>query len=130
MGYNRLDIGATAYQQADLLARLTGEDAEVRRIPNERQGERALLDGFRDQLAAGKPVLVGTRGRRVPGEQFPEGVFGGHAYEVTKVENDQIHIRNPWGRRHPQPMDVKTFRQYYCDYNHDGALVGYYATPK
>jgi hypothetical protein len=130
MGYNRLDIGSDSYQQAGLLARLTGEDAEVRRIPGEHQGEQALLDGFRDQLGAGKPVLVGTRGLHVTGEQFPYGVVDGHAYEVTKVENDQIHLRNPWGLRHPAPMDAKTFWEYYREYNRDGTRSGDYTTLK
>jgi hypothetical protein len=35
MGYNRLDVGSTAHQRADLLAKLTGQAAEVRRIPSE-----------------------------------------------------------------------------------------------
>ncbi|MCO6009254.1 hypothetical protein NE236_30215 [Actinoallomurus purpureus] len=130
MGYNRLDLGSTAYQRADLLAKLTGEEAEVRRIPGERQGEQALLDGFRDQLSAGKPVLVGTRGLRVTNERLPDGIYAGHAYEVTKVENDKIHIRNPWGYDHPDPMDAKTFWEYYRRYNQDGTRGGYYTTLK
>jgi hypothetical protein len=129
MGYNRLDIGSTAYQRADLLAKLTGEDAEVRRIPGEQQGEQALLDGFRDKLNAGKPVLVNTR-RRLPAEQLPDGVIAGHAYEVMKVENDKIHMRNPWGCLHPAPMDTKTFWEYYRSYNPDGTRDGHYTTLK
>jgi hypothetical protein len=130
MGYNRLDIGSTAYQRADLLAKLTGEDAEVRRIPGEQQGEQALLDGFRDQLNAGKPVLVGSRGHHRPSERFPNRIVPGHAYEVTKVENNKIHMHNPWGKRHPDPMDVKTFWEYYRRYNHDGRREGDFTTLK
>ena len=130
MGYNRLDIGSTAYQQAALLARLTGEEAEVRRIPSEQQGERALLDGFGGQLSAGKPVLVGTRGLRVTNERLPEGIYAGHAYEVTKVENDKIHLRNPWGYDHPGPMDAQTFREYFRWHNPDGTRDGHYTTLK
>jgi hypothetical protein len=129
-GYNRLDIGSTPYQQADLLAKLTGEDAEVRRIPGEEMGEQALLDGFRDQLGAGKPVLVGTRGLHITNEQFPEGIYAGHAYEVTKVEKDKIYTRNPWGYDHPDPMNTKTFWEYYRRYNHDGTRDGHYTTLK
>jgi hypothetical protein len=130
MGYNRLDIGSTPYQQADLLAKLTGKDAEVRRIPGEREGEQALLDGFRDQLSAGKPVLVGTRGLHMTNEQFPEGIYAGHAYEVTKVEKDKIHVRNPWGYDHPDPMNAKTFWEYYRRYTYDGTRDGHYTTLK
>jgi hypothetical protein len=127
---NRLDIGSTSHQRADLLARLTGEEAEVRRIPSEQQGEQALLDGFRDQLSAGKPVLVGTRGLRMTDEKLPYGIEAGHAYEVTKVENGMIHIRNPWGYDHPDPMDTKTFWEYYRRYNYDGTRDGDYTTLK
>ena len=127
MGYNRLDIGSTAYQRADLLARLTGEKAEVHRIPGEEHGEQALLDAFRDQLNAGKPVLVGTRGR-ASGEVFPGDIVPGHAYEVTKIENNMIHLRNPWGELHPDPMDATTFWEYYRWYNSDGTRDGHYTT--
>jgi hypothetical protein len=103
MGYNRLDIGSTPYQQAGLLAKLTGEEAEVRRIPGQQQGEQALLAAFGDQLGAGKPVLVGSRGRRVPTEQFPHKIVPGHAYEVKKVMvsficiiRGAINIRTRW----------------------------------
>jgi hypothetical protein len=130
MGYNRLDIGSTAYQRADLLARLTGEEAEVRHIPGEQEGEKALLDDFRNRLNAGKPVLVGTRGLQVANERFPEGVFPGHAYEVTKIENDRIHIHNPWGYDHPDPMDPTTFWEYYRQPSPDGTRDGYYTTLK
>ena len=40
MGYNRPDIGSTPYQQAGLLAKLTGEEAEVRRIPGQQQANK------------------------------------------------------------------------------------------
>lgn len=129
-GYNRLDIGSTSYQRADLLAKLTGEEAEVRRIPGERQGERALLDSFQDQLDDGKPILVGSRGRRPPTERFPNRIVPGHAYEITKIENDKIHMHNPWGHRHPDPMDTKTFWEYYRRYNQDGTRDGDYTTLK
>jgi hypothetical protein len=115
MGYNRLDIGSTAYKQAGVLAKLTGEDAEVRRVPNERHGESALLDNLRGQLDAGKPVLVGTRARRA-NEWLPSGVAGGHAYEVAKIEDNKIYMRNPWGVGHPDPMSAKIFREYYRPY--------------
>jgi hypothetical protein len=101
-GYNRIDIGSTAYQRADLLAQLTG---------------------------AGKPVLVGARGRR-SADHFPNKIVPGHAYEVTKVEDNKIHMRNPWGIRHPDPMDAKTFWEYYRRYDHYGTRDGDYTTLK
>jgi hypothetical protein len=130
-GYNRLDIGSTSYQRADLLAKLTGEEAEVRSIPNEQQGDQALLDTFRDQLADGKPVLVGTR-PQLPTERlpYPPDVFAfGHAYEVTKVEGGKIHLHNPWGElSSPPPMDVTSFWEYFREYNPDGTRTGSYTT--
>jgi len=128
-GYNRIDIGSTAYQRADLLARLTGEAAEVRGMPGEQQGEQALLDAFRDQLTAGKPVLVGTRLERTQGELYPFNVESGHAYEVAKIEGDKVHLHNPWGPQfNPAPMDVTTFWEYFRGYNHDGSRNGLYTT--
>ncbi|GLY91419.1 hypothetical protein [Actinoallomurus iriomotensis] len=129
-GYNRLDIGSTAYERADLLTRLTGEEAEVRPIPGERQGEDALLGAFGNQLDAGKPVLVGTRNRRAATERLPDGIIAGHAYEVTKVENGRIHMRNPWGSDHPEPMTPETFWEYYRGYNPNGTRDGNYTTLK
>ncbi|HEY6738808.1 MAG TPA: hypothetical protein VI076_08145, partial [Actinopolymorphaceae bacterium] len=129
-GYDRIDIGSTAYQRADLLAELTGEEAEVRDIPDEQQGEQALLDEFRDRLDAGKPVLVGTRGMLSGSELMPYGVYAGHAYEVTKIDGDKIHLRNPWGRRHPAPMEATTFWEYFRWYNQDGSRSGQYTTLK
>jgi hypothetical protein len=49
---------------------------------------------------------------------------------VTKVENDKIHMHNPWGHRHPDPMDAKSFWEYYRRYNQDGTRDGDYTTLK
>src|SRR5690606_7672808 len=106
-------------------------------MPNEQQGEQALLDEFRDRLADGKPILVGTR-PRVQGESNPyrgQGVFSfSHAYEVVEVGNNKIQLRNPWGpdelgnSSDPPPMDVHTFWEYFRNYNPDGSRTGYYST--
>lgn len=131
-GYNRIDIGSNAYQRADLLAKLTGEEAEVRQIPNEQLGDQALLDAFRDQLADDKPVLVGSRGERSSGELIPYINFAfGHVYEVTKVEGGKIHMSNPWGDNHtPPPIDATTFWEYFRWYNADGTRDGNFTTLK
>lgn len=127
-GYNRLDIGSTAYQRADLLANLTGEEAEVREIPDEQRGEQALFVAFRDRVDNDKPVLVGTRGA-FAGELFPDGVEPGHAYEVTKVEGDRVHLHNPWGDQYnPGPLSAKDFWEYFRWYNPDGSRTGHYTT--
>ena len=49
---------------------------------------------------------------------------------MTKVENDKIYMRNPWGRLNPEPMDTKTFWEYYRNYNPDGTRDGHYTTLK
>jgi len=135
-GYDRLDMGTDHYQRADLLAALTGEEAEVRPIPDERQGEQALLYEFCVRLAARKPILVETR-RNLPGERepFPRHTFAfGHVYEVVRIDHDRIYLRNPWGEdawgrpSDPPPMDAPTFWEYCRDYNADGSRTGLYST--
>ncbi len=123
LGYNRLDLGSTAFERADLLAKITGHEAEVRDMPD---GPN-LLNEFKAQLDNGKPVLVGTRSDK-PGELFPDGVYPGHAYEVTAVDGDNLKLRNPWGVDHPEPMSVDTFLEHYRWYNQDGTRDGNYTT--
>lgn len=114
-GYDRLNIGSDSSMRANLLAELTGEEAVVRRIPNELRGEQALLDEFRDLLADGKPILVGSRAKRADSELPPLAHFAfGHAYEVTKVDDGKIHLRNPWGDdRSPTAIDVHDLWEYF-----------------
>ncbi|WP_152360653.1 hypothetical protein [Microlunatus speluncae] len=112
LGYNRLDLGSTSYQQADLMARLTGVEAEVCELPNGPRSDEQTIRELSDRLDENKPVIVGTRGRAA-GELFPPGIEPGHAYEVVQVDQDMIQLRNPWGCDHPSPMDAKTFRSYY-----------------
>jgi hypothetical protein len=131
-GYNRIDIGSTPHERADLLAQLTGCEAEVRTMPDGPGSEKKVLDEFRDLLAENKPILVGSRGRVSASEVAPlsSRVFAfAHAYEVSKVEGGKIHLSNPWGeKRNPPPMDVSTFLEYYRQYNQNGSRTGYYAT--
>lgn len=134
-GYSRLDVGSTATQQANLIAEITGSEAEVRTMPDGPQAERQLLGEFKDQLADNKPILVGTRG---PNSGYETAPFSprtfafGHAFEVTKVENGHIHVRNPWGdNRNPPPMPVSTFMEYFRSYDPNSSRrLGEYATLK
>lgn len=134
-GYNRLDMGTTTYQQANMLAEITGSEAEVRDLPDGPQAEQRLLDEFSAQLADNKPILVGVRGRSFPNEAAPFSprTFAfSHAYEVTKVENGHIHVRNPWGdNRNPPPISPSTFLEYFRNYGPNGnSRSGDYATLK
>ncbi|MBM7783338.1 calpain family cysteine peptidase [Tenggerimyces flavus] len=130
-GYDRLNVGSTSLMRADLLTELTGEEAEVRPIPSIHNGEQALLDEFRDQLDDGKPVLVGSRGDK-SNEPIPfAGHEFGHVYEVTDVSDGKIKLRNPWGDDFsPDPMDVKTFCEYFRNIYPDGSRGGFYTTLK
>ena len=130
-GYDRLNVGSTSLMRADLLTELTGEEAEVRPIPGVQHGEQALLDEFQDQLDDGKPILVGSR-KDKPNESIPfAGHEFGHVYEVTGISNGEIKLRNPWGNDFsPDPMDVKTFCEYFQTIYPDGSRGGFYTTLK
>ncbi|WP_157513914.1 hypothetical protein [Nocardia concava] len=131
LGYNRIDLGSNEYDRANILARMIGEEAEVRRFPDEKHGAQALLKEFSDQLSDGKPVLVGSRGGP-PSEPRPFPFFEfEHAYEVAKIDGDRIHLRNPWGAQYtPPPINAQTFLEYYRKYNPDGTRYGLYTTLK
>lgn len=124
-GYDRLNTGSTLCMQADVLAELTGQTAEVRRIPD----QQSLLDEFRNRLRDGKPIIVSTRERQ-GGETSPDAfLLFGHAYEVTDVVDGKIHLRNPWGDDSaPSPVDVTTFLEYYREIHRDGSRDGSYVT--
>lgn len=131
-GYDRLNIGSTPHMRADLLTELTGEEAEVRRIPSVHRGDDALLDEFRDLLADDKPILIGSRSQKYDSELAPFANFAyGHAYEVVDVRDDKIHLRNPWGdHRTPPQIDASAFWEYFREYYPDGSRGGNYTTLK
>lgn len=46
-------------------------------------------------------------------KRLPKGLIGGHAYEVTKVdERGLIHLRNPYNFNNPKPLTVKELREH------------------
>lgn len=109
LGYNRIGVGSSPAEQANLLARITGEEAVVRDLP---PGHRDLLSEVKGQLDSNKPVIVASR-TTVEGANYPDGVYANHAYGVERVVGDKIELRNPWGYDHPEPMSAGTFLKLY-----------------
>jgi hypothetical protein len=107
-GYERLDEGTDPWDRAELMTQLTGQPAEVRTFDKTPGNEASVEAELRDRLDNGKPVVVGVP---VPanGASLPHRLEAGHAYEVTAVDNGIVHLRNPWGMRHPDPMSVRDF---------------------
>jgi hypothetical protein len=115
-GYVRLHQGTTPWERAEALTQLTGQPAVVREFPTGRD-EWHINRIIRAQLADRKPVLVGSRKLRPDEQVLPHGLEDGHVYEVTGVEKGKIILRNPWNRKHPEPMETDEFarnmRSYY-----------------
>ncbi|MFB8087917.1 C2 family cysteine protease [Streptomyces sp. NPDC055992] len=115
-GYTRLDLGSFPHHRAELLTQLTGETAYTDDFPTQydmegRSPDRQLLETFREKLADGRPLLVGTFKPELPDRMLPKGLIPGHAYEVTTVDDrGLIHLRNPHNAAHPQPLTVSEFR--------------------
>jgi hypothetical protein len=115
-GYVRLNQGSTPGERAEVLTQLTGRPAKTLEFPSGydnhgRSSDKRLLDELRGQLADRNPVLVGTRslGRNDP--PLVKDLRPSHAYEVTKVDDQgRLHLRNPWNRRHPQPLTIGEFK--------------------
>lgn len=105
-GYDRLNRGGHERDMAEALAQLTGRRCGARELdPNRPQ---AAVETMRQHLSENKPFLIGTRDERDVYERLPHGLQGGHAYEVTSIDDaGNVSLRNPWARRHPQPMPVQ-----------------------
>jgi hypothetical protein len=107
-GYVRLHQGTTPWERAEALTQLTGQPAVVREFPTGRD-EWTINRIIRTQLADGKPVLVGSRKLEPEEEVLPHGLEDRHVYEVTDVDKGKIILRNPWNRKHPEPMETHEF---------------------
>lgn len=102
-GYDRM-VGGSEPQIAEVLTQVSGERAGVIEIDRGPGWQQRTEDLLRDQLEAGHSVIIGTRSR--DGGKLGHGLYPQHAYEVTKMEAGLVHLRNPWGDRHPSPMSV------------------------
>ncbi|MCN9241344.1 C2 family cysteine protease [Streptomyces sp. RY43-2] len=118
-GYVRLDDGTKSDERAELLVQLTGLPAATWDVPTGydyagRKPERQVIDHFKEQLAGNFPIIVGSRRPKV-NTQLPKGIVGGHAYEVTGVDDRRlIHLRNPYNRNHPtEPLTFKEFQTHF-----------------
>ncbi|MGI5203886.1 C2 family cysteine protease [Spirillospora sp. CA-108201] len=116
-GYVRLNQGSGPGERAELLTQLTGLPAKSVQFPSGydnqgRSADRQLHDEIFRQLSHGKPVLVGTRDKREGESRLSKGLRANHAYEVTKIDDQgRFHLRNPWGRKHPEPMTIQEFKR-------------------
>lgn len=115
-GYVRLNQGSDEGERAELLTQLTGRPAKVVEFPTGydnqgRSADRQLREEIADRLSENKPVLVGSLPRPKGDPPLPRKLSGGHVYEVTKIDDQgKLHLRNPWNRRHPEPMTIQEFK--------------------
>jgi hypothetical protein len=107
-GYARLNQGTNAWERAEALTQLTGEESVVRRFPAG-DDEWRINRIIRTQFEDGKPVLVSSRRELYDYEILPHGLQADHVYEVTGVEKGKILLRNPWNKEHPEPLETDEF---------------------
>jgi len=107
-GYVRLNQGSDAWDRAEVLTQLTGQEAVVRKFPSGLE-EWRINRVLRAQLAEGKPVLVSSRPQEHDQEMLTHNLEPEHAYEVIGVEKGKILLRNPWNHKHPEPMETQEF---------------------
>lgn len=112
LGYARLDVGSTGVLQAELMTQLTGAPSRMSLFDTRPGQEAAVAARLAALLAAGSPVIAGTRpeGAYPPGlASLPFGLYAQHAYEVVSVTGGLVQLRNPWGHEHPAPIPVRDF---------------------
>ncbi|QOC89823.1 toxin glutamine deamidase domain-containing protein [Micromonospora craniellae] len=113
LGYARLGGGSTRHVQAELLSQLTGMPTGVGRLDPTPGREATAEARLAELLAAGSPVITGTRPAKsyesYPDGKPPHGLYAGHAYEVVSVADGEVRLRNPWNRSHPSPMPIRDF---------------------
>ncbi|WP_433533686.1 C2 family cysteine protease [Micromonospora sp. CA-263727] len=110
LGYARLGNGSSRLVQAELLTQLTGLPTGVSQFDSTPGRETDAEARLADLLAAGSPVITGTRpASAYPNGKPPYGLVPGHAYEIVSVANGQVQLRNPWNSSHPSSMPVRAF---------------------
>ncbi|WP_372433343.1 C2 family cysteine protease [Micromonospora phaseoli] len=113
LGYARLGNGSSRLVQAELLSQLTGLPTGVSQLDPTPGREAEAETRLARLLAAGSPLVTGTRPADAyssqPGGKPPYGLVAGHAYEIVSVANGEVRLRNPWNSQHPSPMPVRAF---------------------
>lgn len=99
-----------------VLTWFTGEAADWKEIAE-------LSDDELRQLASDAtiPLVVGSRSKpttlaelaRWSMKAYLYNVVPGHAYTVTAHNRAGFHLRNPWGRKHPQPLPIAALRELF-----------------
>jgi hypothetical protein len=118
-GYVRMGDGTKSSERAELLVQLTGLPAQTWDVPTSydhegRSVKRQVIDHFTEKLADNCPIVVGTRNPKVGEAPLPENLIGGHAYEVTEVDDrGLIYFRNPYNKNNPEPLKFEDFRKYF-----------------
>ncbi|MEV0372599.1 toxin glutamine deamidase domain-containing protein, partial [Streptomyces sp. NPDC050636] len=118
-GYARLGLGSRSAERAELLAQLTGEPSSYDDFPAKydqdgRSPDKQIMDTFREKLSQNSPILVGTEKPDKGSPPWPDGVHGGHAYEIAGIDNrGRLILRNPHNKDHPDPMTLKEFKKYF-----------------
>ncbi|PRY00620.1 C2 family cysteine protease [Allonocardiopsis opalescens] len=106
-GYQRLDRGGGAWEQAEALCQLTGRPAGIVTL-DPQPGAEALSENILTALhRAGKPIIISTQESPREDGKLPNGLFGSHAYEIVDVAHGRVALRNPWGSDHPPPVTVR-----------------------
>jgi hypothetical protein len=99
-GYARVDKSTYPVARAELLTQITGQPARV--IQTSTAQETAAT--WKQLLDEGNPVLVVSAEKRADPSAF--NIVSGQVYEVIKVEDGNVIMRNLWGRLHPDPVPV------------------------
>ncbi|MER6737829.1 hypothetical protein [Streptomyces puniciscabiei] len=116
-GYVRLDAGTKSFDRAELMVQLTGQPAETFDLPTGynyagQSPKQQVMSHFTEKLADDCPIVVGTRKPKPDEQPLPKDLIGGHAYEITEVDDrGLIHLRNPHNKTHPEPLTFDEFRK-------------------
>ena len=111
------EIRGNKTKDGDVFAMMTGKTSGYRSLASTPSEE--LLRLLTASVAASKPVTFGAIGHSAPDELQKEadkaGVVLNHAYSLEAVDAKAktISLRNPWGVRHLNGLDVELVRRLY-----------------
>lgn len=106
-GYQRLDLGGNEWEAAEILAQLTGERAGVITLGRHPENPEEVETVLRYLLLMKRPVLIGSAPRTDAQGLAVEGIYPAHVYEITRVRNGRVDLRNPWGALDPTGIQLR-----------------------